>query len=50
MIVRKNYCAKNSLCFISLKPLKTDAKLLKQDHVDLVFVNPEFVKNKEIKN
>lgn len=46
MIVRKNYCTKNKLCFISLKPLKPEAILIKQDFVDMVFVNPEFSKSK----
>lgn len=39
VIKRYNYCIKNSLCFITLEPLKTDYKIVEHSVVKSVVIN-----------
>lgn len=39
VIKRYNYCVENSLCFITLKPLKTNYKIVEHSVVKYVVIN-----------
>lgn len=45
LIIRKQYCINNRLCFVSLTPLIDGfVKLIKHSIVDIVLVNEKYIK------